>query len=231
MTLPTNPEPAVPEPVMPGPVTPEPLMPAAPLTHLLRSAALAALLFTAVCGLAYPLLTTLAGNALFPAQATGSLLSRDGQVIGSALIGQDFTAPGYLRGRPSQTNRTDGSGPQPYNAENSGASNWGPTNARLRDAAQDRAESFRAVNGLGASAPVPVDMVTASGSGLDPDVSVAAALAQAGRIARERAVAPAQVQAVIRANVTPRSLGVLGEERVNVLRVNLALDDLTAGRR
>lgn len=226
MTLPTNPEPAV-----PGPATPEPVIPAASLTQLLRSAALAALLFTAVCGLAYPLLTTLAGNVLFPAQATGSLLLRGGQVVGSALIGQDFTAPGYLRGRPSQTNRTDGSGPQPYNAENSGASNWGPTNARLRDAAQERAVSFRADNGLSASAPVPVDMVTASGSGLDPDVSVAAALAQTGRIARERAVAPAQVEALIRANVTPRSLGVLGEERVNVLRVNLALDALSAGRR
>lgn len=198
--------------------------PATPIARVIVSAAIAAVLFTLICGLAYPLLTTVAGNALFPAQATGSLITQNGKVVGSALIGQDFTAPQYLHGRPSQTNKTDGSGPQPYNAENSGASNWGVTNAKLSDAVKARVAAFRTENGLSAGAPVPVDMVTASGSGLDPDISVAGALAQAGRIAQARGLTPAQVEATIRATITHRSLGVLGEERVNVLRVNLALD-------
>lgn len=209
---------------MTAPTTEPVPTPSTPIARVLLSSVIAAVLFTLVCGLAYPLLTTLAGNALFPTQAKGSLITRDGKVVGSALIGQDFTAPGYLHGRPSQTNRTDGSGPQPYNAENSGASNWGPTNAKLSDAVKARVAAFRRENGLSATTPVPVDMVTASASGLDPDISVAGALAQVGRVARARNLTPAQVEATIRANVTRRSLGVLGEERVNVLRVNLALD-------
>ncbi|GHF39877.1 K+-transporting ATPase ATPase C chain [Deinococcus metalli] len=206
--------------------TPADPAPATPLARVLLSSVLAAVLFTLVCGLAYPLLTTLAGTVLFPAQAQGSMIERDGRVVGSALIGQAFSAPQYLHGRPSQTNRTDGSGPQPYNAENSGASNWGPTNAKLSDAVKGRIAAFRSENGLNATAPVPVDMVTASASGLDPDISVAGALAQVGRIAQARKVTPAQVEAVIRAHVTGRSLGFLGEERVNVLSANLALDAL-----
>ncbi|THF83997.1 potassium-transporting ATPase subunit KdpC [Deinococcus sp. KSM4-11] len=197
-----------------------------PIARVLLSSVIAAVLFTLICGLAYPLLTTLAGNVLFPTQAHGSLIRQNGKVIGSALIGQNFTAPKYLHGRPSQTNKTDGSGPQPYNAENSGASNWGPTNAKLSDAVKARVAAFRAENGLSATAPVPVDMVTASASGLDPDISVAGALAQVGRIATARTLTPAQVETTIRAHITRRSLGVLGEERVNVLSVNLALDSL-----
>ena len=197
-----------------------------PIASVLRSSVVAAALFTVICGLAYPLVITAVAGVLFPTQAHGSLIREGGKVIGSALIGQDFTAPGYLHGRPSQTNRSDGSGPQPYNAENSGASNWGPTNARLADAVKGRVAAFRRENGLSATAPVPVDMVTASASGLDPDISVAGALAQVGRIAKARTLTPAQVETTIRAHVTPRSLGILGEERVNVLSVNLALDSL-----
>ncbi len=207
-TLPSHPEPA----------------PAAPLPRLLLTSFLAAGLFTLVCGLGYPLLTTAVAGALFPNQAQGSLISQNGKVVGSAVLGQNFTAPQYLHGRPSMTNKTDGSGPEPYNAENSGASNWGATNAKLRDAVQERITAFRQENGLSENAPVPVDAVTASASGLDPDVSLATALLQVNRIAQARGIQPADVEKVIRAHLTGRQLGVLGEERVNVLAVNLSLD-------
>ena len=195
-----------------------------PLPRLLLSALLAAVLFTLLCGLAYPLLTTLVAGAAFPNQAGGSLVTRNGQVVGSAVLGQNFTSPRYLHGRPSMTAKTDGSGPQPYNAENSGASNWGPTNAKLRDAVQGRVAAFRQENGLGAQTPVPVDAVTASASGLDPDVTLATALLQVSRIAQARGMQPAEVEKVIRAHLTGRQLGLLGEPRVNVLAVNLSLD-------
>ncbi|GAA5502694.1 potassium-transporting ATPase KdpC subunit [Deinococcus xinjiangensis] len=198
----------------------------APLPRLLLSSLLAAVLFTLICGLAYPLLTTGVAGVLFPNQAQGSLITRDGKVIGSAVLGQNFTAPQYLHGRPSMTNKTDGSSPEPYNAENSGASNWGATNAKLRDTVQERIAAFRQENGLSDSAPVPVDAVTASASGLDPDISLATALLQVGRIAQARGMQPADVEKVIRDNLTPRQLGVLGEARVNVLKVDLALDAL-----
>ncbi|GMA17226.1 potassium-transporting ATPase subunit KdpC [Deinococcus metallilatus] len=198
----------------------------APLSRLLLSSLLAAVLFTLICGLAYPLLTTGVAGVLFPNQAQGSLITRDGKVIGSAVLGQNFTAPQYLHGRPSMTNKTDGSGPEPYNAENSGASNWGATNAKLRDSVQERIVAFRKENGLSDTTPVPVDAVTASASGLDPDISLATALLQVGRIAQARGMQPADVEKVIRDNLTPRQLGVLGEARVNVLKVDLALDAL-----
>ncbi|EYB68884.1 potassium-transporting ATPase, C subunit [Deinococcus phoenicis] len=196
----------------------------APLPRLLLSAFLAAVLFTLITGLAYPLLTTTVAGVLFPQQAGGSLITRGGQVVGSAVLGQNFTAPQYLHGRPSMTNKTDGSGPQPYNAENSGASNWGPTNAKLAEAVRERVAAVRRENGLGAGTPVPVDLATASGSGLDPDITLAGALLQVNRIAQARNLTPAQVEGVIRAHFTPRQLSVLGEPRVNVLAVNLALD-------
>ncbi|MFC3859471.1 potassium-transporting ATPase subunit KdpC [Deinococcus antarcticus] len=205
-----------------APVAPRP----APLPRLLLSSLLAAVLFTLVCGLAYPLLTTGVAGVLFPKQAQGSLLTRDGKTIGSAVLGQNFTAPQYLHGRPSMTNKTDGSGPEPYNAENSGASNWGATNAKLRDTVQERIAAFRQENGLSDSAPVPVDAVTASASGLDPDVSLATALLQVNRIAQARGRQPADVEKVIRTHLTGRQFGVLGEQRVNVLAVNLALDGM-----
>ncbi|TSA82052.1 potassium-transporting ATPase subunit KdpC [Deinococcus detaillensis] len=203
---------------------PEPPVRPAPFLRLLLSALIAAVLFTLVTGLAYPLLTTAAAGLLFPSQAQGSLLSRNGKVIGSAVLGQNFTAPQYLHGRPSMTNKTDGSGPQPYNAENSGASNWGPTNAKLSEAVRARVAAVRSENGLSATASVPVDLVTASSSGLDPDVTLASALLQVNRIAQARRLTPAQVETVIRLHLTPRQFGVLGEPRVNVLAVNLALD-------
>ena len=207
------------------PLHPEAPAPApTPLPRLLLSSLLAAVLFTLVCGLAYPLLTTAVTGALFPNQAQGSLITQNGQVVGSAVLGQNFTAPGYLHGRPSMTNKTDGSGPQPYNAENSGASNWGATNAKLRDAVQERVATFRQENGLSAGQSVPVDAVTASASGLDPDVSLATALLQVNRIAQARGIQPADVEKVIRAHLTGRQFGVLGEQRVNVLAVNLDLD-------
>ena len=205
------------------PVHPEPA-PAAPLPRLLLTSFLAAGLFTLVCGLGYPLLTTAVAGTLLPQQAAGSLVTQNGKVVGSAVLGQNFTAPQYLHGRPSMTNKTDGSGPEPYNAENSGASNWGATNAKLRDAVQERITAFRQENGLSENAPVPVDAVTASASGLDPDVSLATALLQVNRIAQARGIQPADVEKVIRAHLTPRQFGVLGEERVNVLAVNLSLD-------
>jgi K+-transporting ATPase ATPase C chain len=205
-----------------APVAPRP----APLPRLLLSSLMAALLFTLVCGLVYPLLTTGVAGMLFPTQARGSLISRDGKTVGSAVLGQNFTAPGYLHGRPSMTNKTDGSGPEPYNAENSGASNWGATNAKLRDSVQERVAAFRQENGLSESTPVPVDAVTASASGLDPDVSLGTALLQVNRIAKSRGMQPADVEGVIRDHLTGRQLGVLGEARVNVLAVNLALDGM-----
>ncbi|MBI0446361.1 MULTISPECIES: potassium-transporting ATPase subunit KdpC [Deinococcus] len=198
----------------------------APLVRLLLSGLLAAVLLTLVTGLAYPLLTTAVAGILFPSQAGGSLSTRNGQVIGSAVLGQNFTSPKYLHGRPSMTAKTDGSGPEPYNAENSGASNWGPTNVKLAEAVRERVAAVRRENGLSAGTPVPVDLVTASGSGLDPDITLAGALLQVQRIARARGLSPAQVEGVIRAHITPRQLGILGEPRVNVLAVNLALDSM-----
>ncbi|WP_414657951.1 potassium-transporting ATPase subunit KdpC [Deinococcus sp. VB343] len=196
----------------------------APLSRTLLSSFLAAGLFTLVCGLGYPLLTTAVSGALLPKQAGGSLVTQGGKVVGSAVLGQNFTAPKYLHGRPSMTNKTDGSGPEPYNAENSGASNWGPTNAKLRDSVQERVAAFRRENGLSDTTPVPVDAVTASASGLDPDVSLATALLQVNRIAQARGMQAGEVERVIRAHLRGRDLGVLGEERVNVLAVNLSLD-------
>ncbi len=199
---------------------------ATPLPRLLLSALLAALLFTVLCGLVYPLLTTAVAGALFPSQAGGSLIVQGGRTVGSAVLGQNFTAPNYLHGRPSMTNKTDGSGPAPYNAENSGASNWGATNPKLHDSVQQQLAAFRKENGLSDVAPVPIDAVTASASGLDPDVSLATALLQVNRIAQARGLQPAEVEQVIRSHLINRQLGVLGEARVNVLSVNLALDAL-----
>ncbi len=195
-----------------------------PLPRLLLNSFLAAGLFTLVCGLGYPLLTTAVTGVLLPHQAQGSLVTQGGKVVGSAVLGQQFTAPKYLHGRPSMTSKTDGSGPQPYNAENSGASNWGATNAKLRDSVQERIAAFRQENGLSTGTPVPVDAVTASASGLDPDVSLATALLQVNRIAQARNLPVAEVEKVIREHLTGRQFGVLGEQRVNVLAVNLALD-------
>ena len=176
---------------------------------------------TLVCGVLYPLAVTGIGQAAFGHQAAGSIVMRDGQAVGSTLIGQSFTSPEYFWGRPSAT------GPMPSNASGSGGSNQGPTNPALAAAAQGRIDALRAAD-PGNTAPVPVDLVTASASGLDPDISVAAALYQSGRVAAARKLARAQVEHLVAEHAQERLFGFLGEPRVNVLTLNLALDAKTA---
>lgn len=185
---------------------------------LVRPVLVSAVLFMAVTGVAYPLATTGLATALFPRQASGSLVRHGDAVVGSAMLGQDFHAPRYFHPRPSAT------GDQPYNAAASGASNLGPTSAKLRDTVRERAEAFRKENNLATDAPVPVDAVTASGSGLDPDISLANAHAQAARVAAGRHLPVNDVNALIDQQALGRQLGLLGEPRINVLALNLALD-------
>jgi K+-transporting ATPase ATPase C chain len=185
----------------------------------LRPAVVLFLLLTALTGFIYPLVVTGLAQLLFPQQAAGSLVMRNGRALGSRLIGQSFSAPGYFWGRPSATT------PQPYNGTASGGSNLGPLNPALLDAVKPRIAALRAAD-PGNEAPVPVDLVTASSSGLDPEISVAAADYQAPRIARARGLAPERVRALIAQHSEGRLLGVLGEPRVNVLELNLALDAL-----
>ena len=186
---------------------------------LLRPAIVLFVLLTLLTGIVYPLLVTVLARLLFPAEAAGSLIQRDGRAVGSSLIGQNFADPGHFWGRPSATT------PQPYNGIASNASNLGPLNAALTDAVKERIAALRAADS-GNSAPIPVDLVTASGSGLDPHISVAAADYQAVRVARVRALPLPRVQALIAAHTAGRLLGVIGEPRVNVLELNLALDAL-----
>lgn len=176
-------------------------------------------LLTVLTGLVYPALVTGISQVLFPKQANGSLITRNGQVVGSELIGQQFDQPQYFWGRLSAT------GDHPYNAAASGGSNLGPTNPALETQVADRIAALRAAD-PGNLQPVPVDLVTASGSGLDPHISIAAARYQAARVARERGLTPEQVAALIDQNTTGRTFGLLGEARVNVLELNLALDEL-----
>jgi potassium-transporting ATPase KdpC subunit len=185
---------------------------------LVRPVLVSAVLFMAVTGVAYPLATTGLASVLFPRQSAGSLVRHGDTVVGSAVLGQDFHTPRYFHPRPSAT------GDQPYNAAASGASNLGPTSAKLRDAVRERAEAFRKENSLATGATVPVDAVTASGSGLDPDISLANAHAQSARVAAERHLAVNDVNALIDRLTQGRQLGLLGEPRVNVLALNFALD-------
>ena len=186
---------------------------------LLRPAIVLFVLLTLLTGIVYPLLVTVLARLLFPAEAAGSLIQRDGRAVGSSLIGQNFADPGHFWGRPSATTT------QPYNGTASNASNLGPLNAALTDAVKERIAALRAADS-GNPAPIPVDLVTASGSGLDPHISVAAADYQAVRVARVRALPLPRVQALIAAHTAGRLLGVIGEPRVNVLELNLALDAL-----
>jgi K+-transporting ATPase ATPase C chain len=187
----------------------------------LRPAIVLLLLLTAITGLAYPFAVTGLAELLFPKQADGSLILRDGKPTGSALIGQSFTDRKYFWGRPSATT------PQPYNGTASGGSSLGPSNPALTDAVKQRIAALHAAD-PGNTAPVPVDLVTASGSGLDPDISQAAALYQVNRVARARGLPPAEVQALVARYTQGRQFGVLGEPRVDVLELNLALDKLAA---
>lgn len=189
------------------------------MLKLFRQALVLLLLLTAICGLAYPFAVTGLAQVMFPRQANGSLIVRDGKPIGSALIGQQFTEPKYFWGRPSAT------APQPYNGSASGGSNLGPSNPALTAAVKQRIAALQAAD-PGNTAPVPVDLVTTSGSGLDPQISPAAALYQVDRVARARDLAPAEVQALVARYTQGRQFGVLGEPRVDVLELNLALDRL-----
>ena len=187
------------------------------MNNILRPVLVTFTVLTLVTGVAYPLAVTGIGQALFPAQAAGSLIQRDGKAVGSALIGQNFVDPGHFWGRPSAT------GPQPNNALASSGSNLGPLNPALMDAVKGRVEALRAAD-PGNTLPVPVELVTASASGLDPHISPAAAGFQVQRVARARSIDPVKVRALIADHTQRPVMGVMGEPVVNVLQLNLALD-------
>jgi K+-transporting ATPase ATPase C chain len=187
------------------------------MNSIVRPALVTFAVLTALTGIAYPLVVTGIGRIAFPDQAAGSLIVRDGKPVGSSQIGQSFSDPKYVWGRPSAT------GPMPYNASSSSGSNQGPLNPALADAVKGRIWALRAAD-PGNAAPVPVDLVTASGSGLDPHVSVAGALYQATRVAKARNLPLPQVQQLIEKHTEGKLFGFLGEPRVNVLQLNLALD-------
>ncbi|WP_264048248.1 K(+)-transporting ATPase subunit C [Methylobacterium flocculans] len=198
------------------------------MLNQLRPALVLLIALTALTGLAYPLAMTGLAGAIFPAKAAGSLIERDGRIVGSSLIGQSFTSERYFQGRPSATSAVDPADATktvsaPYNAANSSGSNLGPTSAALAERVKADLASRQAEN---PGKPVPVDLVTASGSGLDPDISPDAALFQVPRVARARSLSEDRVRALVEAGTQGRLLGILGEPRVNVLALNLALDDL-----
>jgi K+-transporting ATPase ATPase C chain len=185
----------------------------------LKPAFIAVIFFTVLLGVVYPLVATAIGQVAFKDKADGSLIRRDGVVVGSELIGQTFTAPEYFHSRPSAA----GGG---YDGSASSGSNYGPQNPDFLAAVAERVAAYREENGLGDDVAVPVDAVTASGSGLDPHISIANARLQAARVADARGVAVDVVLGMIDDNTDGRSLGVLGEPGVNVVELNLALDDL-----
>ena len=192
----------------------------------IRPAILVLVVLTLITGLAYPLAMTGIAGVIFPKQAQGSLIEKDGKVIGSALIGQEWKEDKYFHGRPSATLAPDPADstktvPAPYNAANSGGSNLGPTSKALADRLKEDVEKLKAEN---PKAAVPVDLVTTSGSGLDPDISPEAALFQVPRIAKARNLPEDRIRALVNAPTEGRTLGLLGEPRVNVLKLNLALD-------
>jgi potassium-transporting ATPase KdpC subunit len=196
----------------------------------LRPAILILVLLTLITGLAYPLVMTAIAGVIFPKQAQGSLIEKDGKVIGSSLIGQEFKDDKYFHGRPSATTAPDPADstktvPAPYNAANSGGSNLGPTSKALNDRIKDDVEKLKAEN---PSASVPLDLVTTSASGLDPDISPEAALFQVPRVAKARNMPEDQVRQLVADNSQGRLAGLLGEPRVNVLALNLALDGASA---
>jgi K+-transporting ATPase ATPase C chain len=200
----------------------QPAIPTAKPAGLLRPALALFVALSAITGLIYPLATTGVAKLAFPHRAAGSLIDRDGQVIGSSLIGQAFSSPGYFWGRPSATS------PMPYNAAASGGSNLGPTNPDLTQAVKDRIAALEAAD-PGNTAPVPVDLVTASASGLDPQISPAAADYQIARVARARKLPEGAVRKLVEQHTEAGAwMGLLGDATVNVLELNLALDKLSA---
>jgi len=191
------------------------------MTALLRPALVLFLLLTAITGIAYPLVVTGIAATLFPNQAAGSLVVNNGKLVGSSLVGQAFSDPKHFWSRPSAT------APQPYNGLASGGSNLGPLNPDLAKAVEARITALHAADPTN-KAPIPIDLVTASASGLDPDISLAAANYQAPRVARERGVPSAAVASLVAAHARARWLGIIGEPRVNVMELNLALDAMQA---
>ena len=194
----------------------------------IRPAIMMIVVMTVITGLIYPLGMTGLAQLLFPHQANGSLIEKDGTVIGSELIGQNFTDDKYFHGRPSATTEPDPNDPTktvsvPYAADNSGGSNLGPTSQALIDRVKDDAEKLKGEN---PSTPIPVDFVTTSASGLDPDITPAAADFQVPRVAKARNLSPDKVRALVAEMTQDRFLGILGEKQVNVLELNLALDQL-----
>jgi len=200
------------------------------MLNQIRPAIMMIVVMTIITGVAYPLAMTGLAQLAFPYQANGSLIEKNGTVIGSALIGQDFESDKYFHGRPSATSETDPKDPTktiavPYAADNSAGSNLAPTSQALIDRVKDDAAKLQAEN---PDTPVPVDLVTTSASGLDPDITPAGAMFQVPRIAKARGLSPDRVGQLVNANTEGRFLGVLGEPHVNVLKLNLALDALGA---
>ena len=192
----------------------------------IRPAIVMILLMTVLTGLAYPLAMTGIAQVAFPHQANGSLIEKDKKVIGSELIGQNFTKPGYFHGRPSATTDVDPKDPTktvpaPYNAANSSGSNAGPTAKSLAERVQEDVKALKEEN---PNVPIPIDLVTTSASGLDPDVSPEAALFQVPRVAKERGLSEDKVRELVRQHIEGRTFGLIGEPRVNVLQLNMALD-------
>jgi K+-transporting ATPase ATPase C chain len=196
----------------------------------IRPAIIILVLLTLITGLAYPLAMTAIAGAIFPKQARGSLVERNGEVVGSALIGQEFKDDKYFHGRPSATTAPDPADATktvsaPYNAANSGGSNLGPTSKALNDRIKEDVDKLKAGNSSG---PVPIDLVSTSASGLDPDISPEGALFQVPRVAKARNMPLDRVRQLVAENTTGRLAGLLGEPRVNVLALNLALDAATS---
>jgi len=193
-------------------------------SELLRSLRLV-LVIAVVTGLVYPLVMTGVIQAVFHSQANGSLVTRNGQVVGSSHIGQEFTSARYFHGRPSATTNASTGKPQPYAADNSAGSNYGPSNKALIDRVSKDVDTARKDNGLDPNAQVPADLVTADFSGFDPDISEASALLQVNRVASARNLDAAKVRALVERHLQGRVLWIFGEPHVNVLDVNMALDN------
>ena len=196
------------------------------LNKYLRPAVVLTLLLTILTGLIYPGVVTVLAQLIFPYQANGSLHYVNGKLVGSDLIGQYWTLPKYFHGRPSATTNPTTGTPEPYAADNSTASNLGPTNATLIKTVQQRVAELKKENPNAPPGPVPVDLVTTSGSGLDPDITIAGALYQVPRVAQARGLSESTVQQLVMNNVQGRFLGIFGEPYINVLDLNLALDAL-----